>query len=277
MEQRIGRIIRQGNVNETVSVVNMVARRSYDAMMYQYVARKASFVHDPQGRPPPSMEHRRRPGGVVAQSKAAATGDPVFVQQVEADQRVRTRRPAATPSSTPTPHATRRSACRRHITATEKQIPERRADTPTSSTSGRSDEDRAAKMWNFPTGPVADGDTADLGDATPSRPSSPHREVTKSKDEGRSSCSTRPPSSSPTSRSSASSTSRSVHGEVVRPRWMNNVLERASTRTGNAGHHSRLAAAATERIPAMEAQLDRDREKLAAAQAEPELEFTPDR
>ena len=90
MEQRIGRIVRQGNTFDTVDVVNLVARRSYDAMMYQYVARKAGFVQQIRREDvPATMEDL---GGDFAaswaQTKAAATGDPVFVQQVEADQHV---------------------------------------------------------------------------------------------------------------------------------------------------------------------------------------------
>lgn len=277
MEQRIGRIIRQGNVNETVSVVNMVARRSYDAMMYQYVARKASFVGMIRKADlPPSMEDI---GGDLAaswaQSKAAATGDPVFVQQVEADQRVanlEARRDAVLNAN-----AARNAAIRglqANITATEKQIPELRGTTDKLNEWAQI-EDRAAKMWNFPTGPVADGDTADLGDALRHALINTTGEVTKSKDEVPFVVLNGVP---------VKLAYVQVLGEFYisvggMEKWydrdqMNNVLERASTAQGMLGTIRRLAAAATERIPAMEAQLERDREKLAAAQAEPELEFT---
>ncbi len=212
MEQRIGRIIRQGNVNETVSVVNMVARRSYDAMMYQYVARKASFVGMIRKADlPPSMEDI---GGDLAaswaQSKAAATGDPVFVQQVEADQRVanlEARRDAVLNAN-----AARNAAIRglqANITATEKQIPSC-AGPPTSSTSGRRSRtvQRRCGTSRPDRSPTATPPISVTHSVTPS--STPPARSPNPRTRCRSSCSTASPSSSPTSRSSASSTSRSV-------------------------------------------------------------------
>ncbi|WP_072691407.1 helicase-related protein [Rhodococcus marinonascens] len=85
MQQRFGRIIRQGNVHREVDVVNMVARRSYDATMWQIIERKATAVQQiRRGDVPDTMEDV---GGDIALSaahtKAAATGDPVYVQVVE--------------------------------------------------------------------------------------------------------------------------------------------------------------------------------------------------
>lgn len=85
MQQRFGRIIRQGNVHKDVDVVNLVARRSFDATMWQIIERKANAVQQIRNADvPDTLEDI---GGDIAlsaaQTKAAATGDPVYVQVVE--------------------------------------------------------------------------------------------------------------------------------------------------------------------------------------------------
>lgn len=85
MQQRFGRIIRQGNVHQEVDVVNIVARRSFDATMWQIIERKANAVQQIRSTDvPDTLEDI---GGDIAlsaaQTKAAATGDPVYVQLVE--------------------------------------------------------------------------------------------------------------------------------------------------------------------------------------------------
>lgn len=85
MQQRFGRIIRQGNVHSEVDVVNIVARRSYDATMWQIIERKAHSVQQLRSDDvPDTMEDV---GGDIAlsaaQTKAAATGDPVYVRAIE--------------------------------------------------------------------------------------------------------------------------------------------------------------------------------------------------
>lgn len=44
IEQREGRIIRQGNTNETVQIYNYVTKGTFDAFMYQMVERKQRFI-----------------------------------------------------------------------------------------------------------------------------------------------------------------------------------------------------------------------------------------
>lgn len=44
IEQRNGRIIRQGNLNENVKIYNYVTKNSFDSFMYQTVTRKAEFI-----------------------------------------------------------------------------------------------------------------------------------------------------------------------------------------------------------------------------------------
>lgn len=91
LEQREGRIIRQGNVNAEVEILNYVAERSYDATMWQIVERKAFYIEQLRtGDVPHSMEDV---GGEMAlsaaQTKAAATGDPIYIQAVEKETEVK--------------------------------------------------------------------------------------------------------------------------------------------------------------------------------------------
>ena len=44
LEQREGRIIRQGNQNETVSIFNYVVEGSYDVVMWQKIEAKSLFI-----------------------------------------------------------------------------------------------------------------------------------------------------------------------------------------------------------------------------------------
>ncbi|QEM25746.1 helicase (plasmid) [Rhodococcus qingshengii] len=167
MEQRIGRIIRQGNTFDKVSVVNVVARRSYDAMMYQYVARKSAFVAQLRREDlPPTMEDV---GGDLslswAQTKAAATGDPVFVQQVEAEQKVtmlEAQRNAIT-NNNAARQATIRSLQSRIEAATERLPGLQEQSAKVQEWLGI--EDRTTRIWNFPSGPVPDSEVPDLRDA----------------------------------------------------------------------------------------------------------------
>ncbi|CRK54635.1 putative Helicase conserved C-terminal domain protein [Rhodococcus sp. RD6.2] len=85
MRQRFGRIIRQGNVHQEVDVVNIVARGSYDAVMWQIIERKDAGAQQLRSAHVPDVLEDI--GGEIAlsaaQTKAAATGDPVYVQLVE--------------------------------------------------------------------------------------------------------------------------------------------------------------------------------------------------
>lgn len=91
LEQREGRIIRQGNVHEEVEILTYVAEQSFDATMWQIVERKAHYIQQLKtGDVPHSMEDI---GGEMAmsaaQTKAAATGDPVYVEAVELESQVK--------------------------------------------------------------------------------------------------------------------------------------------------------------------------------------------
>lgn len=163
MEQRIGRGIRQGNVNDEVNIVNLVARRSYDATMYQVVERKASAVAQIRSEDlPPTMEDIGADLTLSwAQTKAAATGDQVYIKQVEADQKAETLE--ARQKAVDNANAARRAsiaALRRSIQAIENQLPELQEATGHIDTWINSQRDR--KHWQFNGRSIADNDTNGL-------------------------------------------------------------------------------------------------------------------
>ncbi|MCX5042489.1 helicase [Aldersonia sp. NBC_00410] len=92
LEQREGRAIRQGNQNPQVRVLNYVAEKTYDTVMWQTVHRKAHFIEQLR-RADRSM--RRVPdlgadsvAENAALTKALATGDQRYLRQVELDSQV---------------------------------------------------------------------------------------------------------------------------------------------------------------------------------------------
>ena len=277
MEQRLGRIIRQGNVHETVKVVNMVARRSYDAMMYQYVTRKSSFVGMiRKADVPPTMEDI---GGDLtvswAQSKAAATGDPVFVQQVEADQKVADLE--AKRAAVLNANAARNAAIRalgKTITADENRLPEVRA-TVEKLEAWTEIEDRSKKIWNFPAGAIPDSETADLADALRHSLIQLKDEVTKSNAELVFGVLNGVPLELGYTQV-IGQYYISVGEEISwyeRDRFLN-AAERASGAQGMLTTIRKLAGKTVRHVPIIEARIEHNRGRLAEAQVEPELEFT---
>ncbi|OLL16161.1 DEAD/DEAH box helicase family protein (plasmid) [Rhodococcus sp. M8] len=277
MEQRLGRIIRQGNVHETVSVVNLVARRSYDAMMYQYVARKSNFVAMIRTADvPPTMEDL---GGDLtvswAQSKAAATGDPVFVAQVEADQQVaelEARRDAVQGANAARSAAIR--ALSKTITTDENRLPEVRAMVDKLA-AWNSIDDRATKIWHFPHTAIPDSETADLADALRSSLIRLKEEVTRSNDEVVFGAINGVPLE--LGYTQVLGQFYVCVGEEIawyeRDRFLN-ALEKASGAQGMLTTLRNLAEKATRQVPVIEARIEHNRGRLADAEAEPELEFT---
>ena len=277
MEQRLGRIIRQGNVHETVSVVNMVARRSYDAMMYQYVARKSNFVAMiRKADVPPTMDDL---GGDLtvswAQSKAAATGDPVFVEQVEADQKVaelEARRDAVLNAN-----AARNAAIRalsRSISADEKRLPQVR-EVAGRLAAWSSIEDRAQRTWAFPDGTIPDSETAELADALRGSLIRLKDEVTRSSDEQVFGVIGGVPLSLGYSQTLGQFyvTVGEETAWYERDRFFN-VLERSSGAHAMLGTIRKIAERADRHITTIESRIEHNRRRLAEAEAEPELDFT---
>ncbi|MDV6296465.1 helicase-related protein [Rhodococcus aetherivorans] len=277
MEQRLGRIIRQGNVHESVRVVNMVARRSYDAMMYQYVARKSNFVAMiRKADVPPTMEDL---GGDLtvswAQSKAAATGDPVFVAQVEADQKVahlEARRDAVLNANAARSAAIR--ALSKTITTDENRLPEVRA-TVDKLTAWTSIDDRATKIWHFPHTAIPDSETADLADALRGALIRLEDEVTRSNNEVIFGAIGGVPLE--LGYTQVIGQFYLCVGEEIawyeRDRFLN-AVEKASGAQGMLTTIRNLAEKATRQVPIIEARIEHNRGRLADAEAEPELAFT---
>ncbi|WP_302071577.1 helicase-related protein [Rhodococcus ruber] len=277
MEQRLGRIIRQGNVHQSVRVVNMVARRSYDAMMYQYVARKSNFVAMiRKADVPPTMEDL---GGDLtvswAQSKAAATGDPVFVAQVEADQQVaelEARRDAVQGANAARSAAIR--ALSKTITTDENRLPEVRAMVDKLA-AWTSIDDRAKKIWHFPHATIPDSETADLADALRGSLIRLEDEVTRSNDEVVFGAIGGVPLE--LGYTQVIGQFYVCVGEEIawyeRDRFLN-AVEKASGAQGMLTTLRNLAEKATRQVPIIEARIEHNRGRLADAEAEPELAFT---
>jgi hypothetical protein len=91
LEQREGRIIRQGNQNATVEILNYVTEASYDTVMWQKVEAKALFIEQVKRKDITSEEVEDVGGGMTAaaaETKAIATGDPRYIRQVQLQDEV---------------------------------------------------------------------------------------------------------------------------------------------------------------------------------------------
>jgi N12 class adenine-specific DNA methylase len=91
IEQREGRIVRQGNQNPTVTIHAYAAERSYAVHGWQTLERKAGFVGqimrvDPNG--PRSLEPDDAEALSYGQVKALATGDPDFLRLAELEDQL---------------------------------------------------------------------------------------------------------------------------------------------------------------------------------------------
>jgi hypothetical protein len=93
LEQREGRIIRQGNQNPTVEILNYVTEGSYDSVMWQKVEAKARFIEQIKREEVDTDEIEDLGGGDIgnaaAETKAIATGDPRYIRQVQLDDDVK--------------------------------------------------------------------------------------------------------------------------------------------------------------------------------------------
>lgn len=91
VEQRDGRIQRQGNLNDEVEVFRYATEESFDVYRWQLLEQKARFIGqvttgDVSGR---SMEDIDEVTMGYAEMKALATGNPVLIDQVKTDLRVK--------------------------------------------------------------------------------------------------------------------------------------------------------------------------------------------
>lgn len=93
LEQREGRILRQGNQNDEIDMFLYVTESSYDTVMWQKVQAKDLFIQQMRRREVLESEIEDLGGGDIgaaaAEAKAIATGDPRYLRQVELDDTVR--------------------------------------------------------------------------------------------------------------------------------------------------------------------------------------------
>ena len=93
LEQREGRIIRQGNQNAEVDIVNYVTEGAYDTVMWQKVEAKALFIEQIKRENVTIDEIEDLGGGdlsgAAAETKAIATGDSRYIKQVRLDDDVK--------------------------------------------------------------------------------------------------------------------------------------------------------------------------------------------
>lgn len=93
LEQREGRIIRQGNQNQDVEILTYVTEGTYDTVMWQKVQAKALFIEQVRRGDTVDSEVESLDGGDIgsaaAETKAVATGDPRYLRQVELEDEVK--------------------------------------------------------------------------------------------------------------------------------------------------------------------------------------------
>jgi N12 class adenine-specific DNA methylase len=91
VEQRDGRIERQGNLNPEIEILRYITKKSMDAFMWQTLERKAQFIGQllSGAKGLRHAEDVDSPLPEAADMKAAATGDPRIMEQAELTKRER--------------------------------------------------------------------------------------------------------------------------------------------------------------------------------------------
>lgn len=91
IEQREGRILRQGNRNPQVSIYRYVTEGSFDAYMWQTLETKARFIQQVMSGRVTVREAEDLEGGALsfAEIKAIASGNPLVMEKVRIDTEVR--------------------------------------------------------------------------------------------------------------------------------------------------------------------------------------------
>jgi hypothetical protein len=87
IEQRDGRILRQGNQNPEVRIVRYVTEGSFDTYMWQTLERKAAFIAQVTrgDLPDRDVDDLGELALSFAEVKALATGDPLILEKAEVD------------------------------------------------------------------------------------------------------------------------------------------------------------------------------------------------
>jgi N12 class adenine-specific DNA methylase len=91
VEQRDGRIVRQGNLNKQVQIFRYVTKRSFDAFMWQKLDTKSKFISQVLSGAKGSRhaEDIDNPLPEAAEMKAAASGDTRIMELAELDRQAR--------------------------------------------------------------------------------------------------------------------------------------------------------------------------------------------
>ena len=91
IEQREGRILRQGNENPTVHVHRYVTEGSFDAYMWQTLETKARFINQVMNGSVTVRQAEDLEGGALtyAEIKAIASGNPAVMEKVKVDTEIR--------------------------------------------------------------------------------------------------------------------------------------------------------------------------------------------
>lgn len=90
MQQRAGRIIRQGNENDEVYVYRYVTENTFDAYLYQLVETKQKFIGQVMTSKTPmrSIEDVDEAALSYAEIKMLATGNPLIKEKMDLDKQV---------------------------------------------------------------------------------------------------------------------------------------------------------------------------------------------
>jgi hypothetical protein len=90
LEQREGRILRQGNQNEEVSIYKYVTKSSFDSYMWQLVENKQKFISQVMTSKTVSRDAEDIDETVLsyAEVKAIATGNPLIKEKMQVDNEV---------------------------------------------------------------------------------------------------------------------------------------------------------------------------------------------
>ncbi len=91
IEQREGRILRQGNQNPTVHIHRYVTEGSFDAYMWQTLETKARFINQVMNGSVTVRQAEDLEGGALtfAEIKAIASGNPAVMEKVKVDTEIR--------------------------------------------------------------------------------------------------------------------------------------------------------------------------------------------
>jgi len=127
LEQREGRILRQGNKNASVQIFNYVTEGTFDTIMWQTVEKKSRFIAQLKAGNTTARTAADVSGddlgNAAAATKAIATGDTRYVEQVSLDDEVkRLTAMQRAHSDAKARNATERRSMTREVTAVAEQI-----------------------------------------------------------------------------------------------------------------------------------------------------------